>query len=149
MKQLGIAMLFVLGLMLSACGGGSSNNSNGSVSGNWTASLSNPDGGPAFAFTMSLSQNSGTVVSVTNLTFTTATPCFVSGGSATGSFILSGNFNGNVTGSFQLTVQSGTPSGNVLALQGTVNNNVISGTWALTGVTSGCTGSGNFTVTKM
>ena len=146
MKQIGIAMLVGLGLMLSACGGG---HSNSTVSGNWTASLSNPDGTPAFAFTTSLYQNSGTVVSVTTLGFNTATPCFASGGSATGSFILSGNFNGNVTGGFQLTVQSGTPSGNVLALQGAVNNNVISGTWTLTGVTSGCTGSGNFTMTKM
>jgi hypothetical protein len=30
-----------------------------------------------------------------------------------------------------------------------VNNNAITGTWTLTGVTSGCTGSGNFTMTKM
>jgi hypothetical protein len=148
MKQLGIAMLLVLGLMLGACGGGSSSNSN-NINGNWTAALSDATGAPAFAFTTSLIQNSGTVVSVTNLSFTTATPCFASGGSGTGLFILSGNFNGNVTGTFQLTIQSGTPSSNVFTLQGTVKNNTISGTWTLTGVTSGCSGSGNFTMTKM
>jgi hypothetical protein len=107
------------------------------------------NGAPVFAFTTSLAQNSGTVVSVTNLSFTTATPCFASGGSETGSFMLSGNFNGNVTGAFQLGVHSGTPSGNTLVLQGTVKNNTISGTWTLTGVTAGCSGSGNFIMNKM
>jgi hypothetical protein len=53
-------------------------------------------------------------------------------------------------GSFQLAVQSGsTMTGNLLTLQGTVNNNVVSGTWTMTGVTSGCAGSGNFTMNKM
>jgi hypothetical protein len=83
---------------------------------------------PAFAFTTSLAQNSGSVVSVTNLRFTTATPCFASGGSATAAFVLSGNFNGNVAGSFQLNIQSGTPSGNVFTVQGTVKDNTIAGT---------------------
>lgn len=149
MKQLGIAMLLVLGLMLSACGSGSSTSSNSNLNGNWTAALSNPDGTPAFAFTTSLLQNSGTVVSVTNLRFTTATPCFASGGSATAAFVLSGNFNGNVAGTFQLNIQSGTPSGNVFTVQGTVKDNTIVGTWTLVGVTSGCAGSGNFTMMKM
>jgi hypothetical protein len=147
MKYLGIAAL-VLGLALAGCGGGNSSNST-NISGNWTAALSDSNGAPVFAFTTSLTQNSGTVVSVTNLNFTTATPCFASGGSETGSFILSGNFNGNVTGAFQLGIQSGTPSGNTLVLQGTVKNNTISGTWTLTGVTAGCSGSGNFTMNKM
>jgi hypothetical protein len=148
MKQLGIAVLLVLGLTLAACGGGSSSSSN-SINGNWTATLTNPDGSPAFAFTTSLSQSSGTVVTVTNLSFTTSTSCFSSGGTETGSFVLSGNFNGSVSGGFQMTAQSGTPSGNTLILQGTVNNNAVTGTWTLTGVTSGCTGSGTFIMTRM
>ena len=148
MKQLSIAVLLVVGLTLVACGGGSSSSSN-TINGNWTATLTNPDGSPAFGFTTSLNQSSGTAVTVTNLSFTTSTPCFSSGGTETGSFVLSGNFNGSVTGGFQMTVQSGTPSGNTLTLQGTVNNNAVTGTWILTGVTAGCTGSGNFTMTKM
>jgi len=48
-----------------------------------------------------------------------------------------------------LTITSATPSGNTLTLQGTVNNNAITGTWTLTGLTPGCTGSGNFTLTRM
>jgi hypothetical protein len=147
MRSLGIAVL-LLGLTLVGCGGGNSSNSN-NVSGNWTAALSDSNGASVFAFTTSLMQNSGTVVSVTNLNFTTATPCFASGGSETGSFILSGNFNGNVTGAFQLGIHSGTPSGNTLVLQGTVKDNTISGTWTLTGVTAGCGGSGTFIMNKM
>jgi hypothetical protein len=147
MKQFAIAVTLALGLMLTACGGSSSSSNN--ISGNWTAALTNPDGSPAFAFTTTLNQSSGTSVSITSLSFTTSTPCFSSGGTETGSFVLSGNFNGSVTGSYQMIIQSGTPSGNVLTLQGAVKNNTITGTWTLTGVTSGCTGSGTFTMTKM
>jgi hypothetical protein len=149
MKQFGIAIVLALGLALAACGGGNSSSSN-TVTGNWTATLTNTDGTPAFGFTTSLTQSGGSaIVTGTNLTFTTSTACFTSGGSQTGSFVLSGNFNGNITGTFQLTITSGTPSGNTLTLQqGTVNNNTIAGTWTLTG-TGGCTGAGTFMMTKM
>ena len=145
MKQFGMAMVLALGVLLAACGGGSSSTA-ATVTGNWTATLT---GTEDLSFTTSLTQNSGTVVTGTNLSFTTSTPCFTSGGTQTGSFVLSGNFNGNITGAFQLVITSGTPSGNTLTLQGTVNNNTVTGTWNLTGVTSGCTGSGTFTMTKM
>ncbi len=133
-----------------ACGGGNSQTNN-TVTGSWTAALSNPDGSPALAFTTSLKQNSGSsTVSVNNLSFTTSEGCFPGSSTATGAFVLSGDFNGQTKGSFQLTVQSGTTmSGNLLTLQGSVNNNTVSGTWTLTGVTSGCAGSGNFTMNKM
>jgi len=147
MKHLGLAALTILASLLIACGGSSSNNTN--VNGNWTASLTNVDGTPAFDFTISLSQSSGTDVSGTNLTFSTSNACFVSGSTATGGFTLTGNSGGVVTGNFELTIQSGAPSGNVLTLQGTLTNNTISGTWSLTGVTQGCTGNGNFTMTRM
>jgi hypothetical protein len=145
MKQVGISIVMAVGLILAACGGGSSSTSN-TLTGNWTATLT---GTQDLTFTTSLSQSNGTTVTGTNLSFTTSTPCFTSGGSQTGSFVLSGNFNGNITGAFQLIITSGTPSGNTLTLQGSVNNNTITGTWNLTGVTSGCTGSGNFTLTRM
>jgi hypothetical protein len=61
MKQLGIAMLLVLGLMLGACGGGTSSNSN-NINGNWTAALSDPVGAPAFAFTTSLNSVSSSLL---------------------------------------------------------------------------------------
>jgi len=144
MKRVGVVVLSLIFLGLVACGGGSSNN----INGNWSATLTNEDGSPAFSFTTTLNQNNGTTITGTNLTFSTATPCFSSVHSETGGFTLSGNTDGAVTGGFELTVQSGNPSGNVLTMTGTVTNNTITGTWTLTGVTSGCSGSGNFTMTK-
>jgi hypothetical protein len=144
MKQFAIALAFSLAVILGACGSGNSNN----INGNWSATLTNPEGTPAFSFTTSLHQSNNTTVTGTNLTFSTATPCFTSISSETGGFTLTGNTSGMVTGNFELTVQSGTPSGNVLTMTGTVTNNTIAGSWTLTGVTSGCTGSGTFTMTK-
>lgn len=151
MKQASIAMLLALGLTLGACGGGGMGSNSGNVNGNWTATLTNPDGTPAFAFTTSLSQNSGnSTVNVTSLSFSTSTPCFDSQTSETGSFVLSGNFNGNVAGAFGMTISTMFPgTQNMLTLQGNANNNTISGTWTLTGAQSGCTGSGSFTLTKV
>jgi len=146
MRQFAIMLICVLALMFAACGSG--NNSN-NVNGNWSASLMNTDGTPAFSFTTSLNQSNSTTITGTSLTFTTATPCFSSGGTETGGFTLTGSTGGMTTGNFELTIQSGTPSGNVLTLQGTDTNNVISGSWTLTGVTSGCTGSGTFTMNRM
>jgi hypothetical protein len=144
MRRVSLAFLFSLLLGLVACGSGSSD----TINGNWSASLTNPDGSPAFSFSTTLNQNNGTTITGTNLTFSTTTPCFSSVHSETGGFTLTGNTSGSVTGAFELTVQSGTPSGNVLTMSGTVAHNTITGTWTLSGVTSGCTGSGNFTMTK-
>jgi hypothetical protein len=149
MSKVVLAMLVALGLMLGGCGGGSS--SSGNISGNWTVTLTNPDGSPAFAFATSFTQGSDTSVSVTNLTFSTTSSCFASQTTETGTFTFSGNFNGNMTGTFGMTISTMLPApqtNNVLTLQGTVNNNTISGTWTLTGV-SGCNGNGSFTATKM
>jgi len=54
-----------------------------------------------------------------------------------------GNFNGPVSGSFQYTIRGA--EGNVLSLNGTVQNGQITGTWTLTGAI-GCSGNGNFTM---
>ena len=144
-----IATLLGLTMILGGCGSSSSNNSN-NINGNWSAMLTDSGNAPAFAFRTTFTQMSGSSVSVTNLTFTTATPCFVSGETESASFVLNGNFNGNVTGAFQLMVKSGTPSGDTLTLQGAAkNNNSITGTWTLVGVNSGCSGSGNFAATRM
>jgi hypothetical protein len=140
------AILVLLGLLV-GCGGGSSSKSN--INGNWSATLTNSDATPAFDFSTSFTQNSGSTLTVTHFNFTTTTPCFASDETETGGFAMNGDFNGNVAGAFQMNVTSGTPSGNILALQGTVKNNTISGTWVLSGASSGCTGSGNFTMTRM
>ncbi len=143
-----IAVLLGLTLVLSGCGTNNSNNS-GNINGTWSAKLTNPDSTPAFAFATTFTQMTGNLVSVTNFTFTTSSPCFVSGETETASFILSGDFSGNVTGAFQLVIKSGNPGGDTLTLQGTAKNNTITGTWTLVGLSSGCSGTGNFNVTKM
>jgi hypothetical protein len=144
MKQFAVAILLVLGLALAGCG---SNNGSGNINGTWNATLLGTNNTTIFSFGTSLVTNSDGSLTITNFQFTSNSPCFVSGETETGSFSLSGNFNGNVSGSFGLTVDSGNPSGNTLKLSGTATGNTISGTWTLTGGT-GCTGSGAFTMNK-
>lgn len=140
--------IIVLGIALTLAGCGTNSN-NGAINGNWTAALlSSSSGSPVFNFTATFTESSGGGMSITNLNFTTATPCFVSGSTATGGFTLSGNQNGVTSGGFQMNIQSTGSANNVLTLQGTVSNNTITGTWSLTGTTSGCSGSGEFTMNK-
>ena len=147
MKQFALAALLIASVTLIDCGSNSNNPAN--INGSWNATLmSNGNGTPVFTFGTSLKVNGDGSLSVSNFTFTTNSPCFVSGETESGSFTLSGNFNGQVKGSFGFSVLSGSPSGNTLALSGTANGNTISGTWSLTG-SGGCTGSGNFSMTKM
>jgi len=103
---------------------------------------------PAFTFGTSMTVNNDGSLSISNFSFSTNSPCFASGETESGSFTLGGNFNGQVSGKFGMTVASGSPSGNTLALTGSVNGNTITGNWTLTG-SSGCTGSGTFTMTKV
>lgn len=150
MKNLPLAVIVFSALILGACG--STNNSNAAINGNWTATLtSNQNNSQTFNFTTSLtsSGNNGSV-NVNNFQFSTQNQCFANGATETGAFTLSGNFSGSVSGTFQLAVQAnpGGVGANSLTLNGTLNNNTISGTWNLVGG-SGCSGSGNFTMTKM
>jgi hypothetical protein len=147
MKQIATMLVMALLLMTGSCGNGGMNSNN--VNGSWTATLTGNKGSPSFAFSTTLSQSSNNSVSVTNLNFTTATPCFTQGGTmASGGFTLSGNFNGVTSGTLALVVQSSSATKNILTLNGTVNNNTVTGTWMLTGSTSGCTGTGNFTMQR-
>jgi hypothetical protein len=146
LKQLGVVVVCLLGLMLPGCGKGS-----GNVNGNWTATLiSPPDTTPVFAFSTTLTQGSGGSLGFTNFTFTTAGTCFAGGQTTeTGSVSLSGNYNGNVSGSFAATISTmfTGATNNVLTLTGTVKGNTIAGTWTLAGGT-GCSGNGAFTANK-
>jgi hypothetical protein len=143
-----VVTLIVLGIALALAGCGSK--STGSdINGNWTAALmSSGSGTPVFNFAATFTETGGTGVSVTNLSFTTATPCFASGTTATGGFTLSGNQNGVTSGGFEMNIQSSGSTGDLLRLQGTVSNNTITGTWTLSGTTAGCSGSGSFTMNR-
>lgn len=134
--------------------GCSSNGSDsGNINGNWNATLVNgSDQTTAFTFSTTFTDVTANGVTVSNFKFTSSSPCFDGQAtSETGTFALSGNFNGNVTGTFGMTITTaspGTATQNVLTLSnGTVNGNTISGNWTLTG-TSGCSGQGTFTINK-
>lgn len=147
MKQVLALLALALALLAISCGGSSSNSNN--VSGNWTATLTGTNSSPSFGLTVSLSQNSDNSVTVTNINFTTATPCFTQGSTnASAGFSASGNLNGVTSGTLTLLVQSGPPANGSLAMNGTANNNTVTGTWTLTGLTSGCNGSGTFTMQR-
>jgi hypothetical protein len=146
MRSLAITLLLGLGLTLAGCG---SDKQSGNINGNWTATLTDTSGAQMLAFSTSLQAtgNSGTVT-INNFHFSTNSVCFVSDETESGTFALTGNFNGNVSGQFGMSVLSGSPGGNSLTLTGTVSGNTMSGTWILAG-SSGCTGNGNFTMTRM
>jgi hypothetical protein len=141
-------VLLALGLTMSGCGSGNGAPGSGNINGTWTATLTDTGGSPAYTFSTSFTQGSGSTLNITNFTFTSTGPCFASyQTSETGSFGLMGNFNGNVTGTFDMTITTMFPgaTNNVLTLQGTVTGGTISGNWTLTGG-SGCSGSGKFTI---
>ena len=146
MKQFAAVLVLAVCLIAAGCGSSSSNPAN--INGTWNASLTDSGNNTVFNFGTSLVVNGDGSLSVTNFSFSTNSPCFVSGETESGSFVVSGNFNGKVNGTFNFAVQSGSPAGNTLKLSGMASGNTISGTWQLTGGT-GCTGSGNFTMTRM
>jgi hypothetical protein len=142
MKKLALALLVAVVLALVGCGNDSKH---GNINGNWTAVLTDTD----FSFATSLVVNSDGTLSVSNFSFSTSGPCFVSGETESGSFAFTGDLNGNVMGHFDFKVVSGSPSGNTLTLTGTVDGNTIAGSWSLSGGNpTGCQGSGTFTMTK-
>jgi len=145
MKQFAVAVFLAVGLILVGCG--SNNSTPANINGTWNATLIDSNKVTAFSFGTSLVVNGDGSLSISNFTFTSNSPCFVSGETANGSFKLSGNFNGNVNGTFGFVVNSGTPAGNTVTLTGTAAGNTISGTWMMTG--TGCSGSGTFTMTRM
>jgi hypothetical protein len=142
MKSFGIALIVGLAITLGACGGGSNNST---INGTWTAGLTDSSQSTVFAFTATFTQGSGTNVNITNLTFSTQNGCFDTIASESGTFALSGNTNGNVTGTFGMAIVSGAPTATLTLANGQVANNTISGTWTLSG-TGTCTGNGTFTM---
>ena len=149
-KPIRMIAILALGLVMVGCGNSASNSTN--INGNWSASLTGTSGGATiYSFTTTFTEASGGGVSITNFTLTSNGPCFVSGETTeAGNFTLSGNFSGNVMGTFGMTVTSqAAGEQNVLTLQGGVSsNNTITGTWSVTG-TSACTGQGSFTINRM
>ena len=164
MKKL--VILALLALELAVCGCGNSNSSTTttttSASGNWEAQLTGGTGEAALLnFVSTFTVNNNGPLSITAFSFFNAGQCFVSGQTESGSATLTTDSTNHVTGTFNYTVQSGSPSGNTLTLNGsltgtsttgtsgstpTLTGGAVAGTWTLTGGAGDptCTGSGSF-----
>ena len=119
------------------------------IDGFWTAALQYPDSTPAYTFMATLTQSTGSTVSVSSFGFTSAAPCFTTPLGQTATFTATGHSGGYETGPFGMNVSTsfGTQVENVLTLSGTRSSDgKISGTWTLPGL-SGCSGSGTYTMT--
>ena len=146
MKNFALIVLLTMGLLTVGCGSNSS--TPGNINGTWNATLTDVNGVVTdFNFGTALVVNGDGTLAISNFNFNSSSPCFISGETESGSFTLSGNFSGRVTGQLHYTVTSGSPTGNTLVLNGSANGNTIAGTWTLNGG-GGCSGSGTFTMTK-
>ena len=159
MRKVALVPILALSILWAGCGSSSSSTAVSSNTSIWQASLLQATGAPtAFDFITTLSISGSGGLSVSNLTFITSDPCFVSGATANGtaSFTVDTTTNA-VTGTLTYNVQSGTPSGSALQLTGTVvgtesggalsSGATVTGTWTLTGA-AGCTDGGSFTMKK-
>ena len=120
---------------------------NGNINGNWSATL-NSAGNETFAFMTNITVNGDGSLGTSNFNFTVNNmgPCRFAPVTESGTFTLSGNFNGQVSGAFHYVVSSGDTT--VLTLSGTVSGGQITGTWTVAG-SVGCSGNGTFTMTPV
>jgi hypothetical protein len=157
-----VAILLLLALGLSGCGGNSSSATQQAAGGIWQAQMLGGEGqASGFSFDSQFSvSGSGGSLSISSFEFLTAGSCFpLDGGTVSGSMMLTLNQTTyEVTGPISFAVSSGgntlTLTGSVTGTENGVNGTTLSGgmatgTWSLTGGT-GCndlTG-GSFTMTQ-
>lgn len=142
--------VLLLGITLIVSGCGSNSTSNPNVNGTWNATLANSAMANMFAFSTHLIVNADGSLGTTNFSLTLDnSPCAFPNSTESGSFTLTGNFNGPVSGKFHYVVMSTSPEVNTLTLDGTVSGGQITGTWTLTGGTANCAGNGTFTMSPV
>ena len=146
MKKLTAVLLMAMTLIFTSCGANS--HATGNINGIWNATLSTATAS-TFTFQTTLTVNADGSLGTTSFSLTlNNTPCTFPTPTESGSFTISGNFNGQVTGHFHYVVSSTGENMNVLTLDGTVSGGQITGTWTVTG-TVGCSGNGTFTMAPM
>jgi len=137
--------LLSMGLILAGCGSGS--HATGNIDGTWSATLSNSTLANDFIFMTHLTVNADDSLGTTSFSLTLdSTPCDFTTTTESGSFTISGNFNGQVSGKFHYVVMSTGTEVNTLTLDGMVSGGQITGNWTVSGATANCTGSGKFTM---
>jgi len=151
-----LPLVLALGLLLALLGCGNGNQVRPvNLGGNWAAVMQKANGSTVFSFSSSINEVGNTVLNVSNLSFNPATSCFQSQVGASGLAQFSSSGYGYYTGggvtAMSLTVKGLAAGGGTatLTLQGTANpDNSVSGTWTLNGVSTSCSGSGAFTMTR-
>jgi hypothetical protein len=144
MNKIVAVMLLGISMILSSCG--SNSHATGNINGQWEATLSNSSSN-VLAFNTTLTVNADGSLGTTSFDLNlNSTPCTFPTTTESGSFTISGNFNGQVSGSFNYVVTSTGAQVNTLTLHGTVSGGQITGTWTVTGATANCTGNGSFTM---
>jgi hypothetical protein len=147
MKSIAAILLLAVSVALSGCG--SNSTVNGNINGSWNATLDS-SGNEMFGFITVLTVNGGGALGTSNILISVNnTPCVFPVTTESGSFTISGNFNGQVSGAFHYVVTSTGATVNTLTLDGTVSGGQISGTWTVTGASGGCSGNGTFTMIPM
>jgi len=148
MKKIISIVLLSVGLILSGCGSGS--HATGNIDGTWSATLSNSTLANEFIFMTHLTVNADGSLGTTSFNISVdSTPCDFTTSTESGSFTISGNFNGQVSGKFHYIVTSTGAEVDTLTLDGTVSGGQITGNWTVSGATPNCTGSGTFTMTPV
>ncbi len=148
MKRIITMALLSMGLILVGCGSGS--HATGNINGTWSATLSNSTLANDFIFMTHLTVNADGSLGTTSFNITLDnTPCDFTTTTESGSFTISGNFNGQVSGKFHYVVMSTGAEVNTLTLDGTVSGGQITGNWTVSGATANCTGTGTFTMSPV
>lgn len=135
-------LITVLALTLAIAGCGSTGRGTTNINGNWTATLINTDGSLAYQFSATFTQGSDDNLTITNLTFTTPGACDFVAAPAQGSFTPANR-------AFAMSMAELNVGGDMLALQGTLSDSTISGTWSASGLVPPCSGNGSFTIKPM
>src|SRR5258708_16918694 len=133
MKNIIVIALLGMSLILSSCG--SNSHLVGNINGLWSASMSSA-GADTFSFMTNLTVNADGSLGTTNFSLTVNSgPCTFPTSTESGTFMITGNFNGQVSGKFHYVIMSSGVEANILTLDGTVSGGQITGTWSLTGAT--------------
>jgi hypothetical protein len=144
MKKTVAALLLGMTLILAGCG--SNSHVAGNINGLWSATLSST-GPSTFAFMTQLTVNADGSLGTNSFNLTVnGGPCTFPTTTENGTFMITGNFNGQVSGKFHYVIMSTGVEVNTLTLDGTVSAGQISGTWSVSGATANCTGTGTFTM---
>jgi hypothetical protein len=144
MKKSTAVLSIAMTLIFSSCG--SNSNATGNINGIWNAALSTSSAS-TFSFQTTLTVNADGSLGTTNFSLTVNnTPCTFPATTESGSFTISGNFNGQVSGMFHYVIMSNAAEPSILTLNGTVSGGKITGTWSVKGGIGTCTGNGTFTM---